>query len=111
MAENASAVLKGRPIDLGIRKMSRERVALLARQMLDAMVRTRSITFLKDREVVKQSIAHALADEFKREEEREENVRRRISALRKPPARTSREYEELFRKLMEEEYVREGLDS
>jgi hypothetical protein len=31
--------------------------------------------------------------------------------MRKPPARTSREYEELFRSLMEEEYLREGLDS
>jgi len=71
----------------------------------------RSVTLLKDREVVRQSIAHALADEFKREEEREENVRRRISSMRRPPARTSREYEELFRNLMEEEYLREGLDT
>jgi hypothetical protein len=61
--------------------------------------------------VVRQSIAHALADEFKREEEREENVRRRISSMRRPPARVSREYEELFRSFMEEEYLREGLDS
>jgi len=94
-----------------MRKISRERVVQLARDLLDAMVRMRSVTLLKDREVVRQSIAHALADEFKREEEREENVRRRISALRRPPARTSREYEELFRNLMEEEYLREGLDT
>jgi hypothetical protein len=94
-----------------MRKISRERVTQLARELLDAMLRTRSVAMLKDREVVRQSIAHALADEFKREEEREENVRRRISAIRKPPARNSREYEELFRTLMEEEYLREGLDS
>lgn len=94
-----------------MRKISRERVVQLARELLDAMLRTKSVTLLKDREVVRQSIAHALADEFKREEEREENVRKKISSMRKPPARTSREYEELFRSLMEEEYLREGLDS
>ena len=94
-----------------MRKISRERVTQLARELLDAMLRTRSVALLKDREVVRQSIAHALADEFKREEEREENVRRRIATIRRPPARNSREYEELFRSLMEEEYLREGLDS
>jgi len=94
-----------------MRKISRERVVQLARELLDAMIRTKSVTLLKDREVVRQSIAHALADEFKREDEREDNVRRRISSMRKPPARTSKEYEELFRSLMEEEYLREGLDS
>ena len=91
--------------------MSRERVNQLARDLLDAMTRTHSVVLLKDREVVRQSIAHALADEFKREEEREENVRRRISSIKKGPSQGSREYEQLFLKLMEEEYLREGLDS
>jgi hypothetical protein len=66
---------------------------------------------LKEREVVRQSIAHALADELKREEEREENVRRRLASMRKGPKPGTREYEELFRKYMEEEYLREGLDT
>ena len=92
-------------------KMSRERVNQLARDLLEAMTRTKSVTLLKDREVVRQSIAHALADELKREEEREESVRRRIASMRKRPSTNSREYEELFRKLMEEEYLREGLDT
>ena len=92
-------------------KLSRERVNQLARELLDAMTKAKSVILLKDREVVRQSIAHALGDELKREEEREDNVRRRIGALRKPPARSSREYEQLFRKMMEEEYLREGLDS
>ena len=94
-----------------MRKISRERISQLARDLLDAMVRTRSVTLLKDREAVQQAIASAIADEFRREEEREENVRRRIATMRKPPARTSREYEELFRQYMDEEYLREGLDS
>jgi hypothetical protein len=92
-------------------KISRERVTQLARDLLEAMTRTRSVTLLKEREVVRQSIAHALADELKREEEREENVRRRIAAMKKPPASRSREYETLFAQLMEEEYLREGLDT
>ena len=92
-------------------KMSRERVNQLARDLLDSMTRTHSVILLKDREVVRQSIAHALADEFKREEEREDNVRKRLSSMRKGPAAGSREWEQLFRKLMEEEYLREGLDT
>src|ERR1044072_7415984 len=48
------------------------------RDLLEAMTRTKAVTLLKDREVVRQAIAHALADELKREEEREEAVRRRI---------------------------------
>jgi hypothetical protein len=92
-------------------KMSRERVNQLARELLDSMTRTHSVILLKDREVVRQSIAHALADEFKREEEREENVRKRLSSMRKGPTTGSREWEQLFRKLMEEEYLREGLDT
>jgi hypothetical protein len=91
--------------------MSRERVNQLARDLLDAMTRTHSVILLKERDVVRQSIAHALADEFKREEEREDNVLRRLSAMRKGPAAGSREWEQLFRKFMEEEYLREGLDS
>lgn len=92
-------------------KMSRERVNQLARDLLDAMTRTHSVVLLKERDVVRQSIAHALADEFKREEEREDNVRRKLAVMKNPPAAGSREWELLFRKLMEEEYLREGLDS
>jgi hypothetical protein len=98
-------------VQFGMHTMSRERVTQLARDLLEAMTRTKAVTLLKDREVVRQAIAHALADELKREEEREEAVRRRISSMRKKPAQNSREYEELFRKLMEEEYLREGLDT
>jgi len=92
-------------------KISRERVTQLARELLEAMTRTKSVMLLKDREVVRQSIAHALADELKREEEREDNVRRRLASMKKGPLPGTREYETLFRKLMEEEYLREGLDT
>src|SRR6266516_1873473 len=98
-------------VQFGMHTMSRERVTQLARDLLEAMTRTKAVTLLKDREVVRQAIAHALADELKREEEREEAVRRRISSMRKKPPAGTREYEELFRKLMEEEYLREGLDT
>ncbi len=93
-----------------MQKISRERVNHLARELLEAMTKTKSVILLKDRDVVRQSIAHALGDELRREEEREENVRRRIAAIKKGPEPASREYEQLFRKMMEEEYLREGLD-
>ena len=89
-------------------KLSRERVEQLARELVDAMARSRAVMFLKDRDSVRQAIAHALADELRREEEREETVRKRIAAMRKAPPRGSEEWEQLFRSLMNEEYVREG---
>ena len=61
-------------VQFGMHTMSRERVTQLARDLLEAMTRTKAVTLLKDREVVRQAIAHALADELKREEEREEAV-------------------------------------
>ena len=39
-------------------KISRERVNQLARELLDAMTRTKSVILLKDREVVRQSELH-----------------------------------------------------
>jgi hypothetical protein len=89
-------------------KLSRERVDKLARDLAEAMSRSRAVVFLKDREAVRQAIAYALADELRREEEREENVRKRIGAMRKAPPRGSVEWEKLFRSLMNEEYVREA---
>ncbi|HEX9982813.1 MAG TPA: DUF507 family protein [Thermoanaerobaculia bacterium] len=92
-------------------RMSRERVNQLARELLDALMRTKNVTLLKDREVVRQSIAHALAEELRREEEREETVRRRLATMRDKPREGTREWEQLFRRLIEEEYLREGLDN
>ncbi len=65
-----------------MRPVSRERVNRLAHDLLDAMLRARSVTLLKQREVVLQAIAHALADEIKREEEREDTVVHRLAAMK-----------------------------
>ena len=92
-------------------KMSRERVERLARELVEAMTASKAVVLLKGRDNVQQSIAYALAEEFKREEEREEVVRKRIASIRKAPPRNSPAWEDLFRQLMEEEYLREGLDS
>ena len=90
---------------------SRDRLNQLARDILDALSRSRAVVLLKEREVVRQAIAHAVADELRREEEREESAMRRISAIRRGPRRNTPEWEELFRKFVEEEYLREGLDT
>ena len=89
---------------------SRERLAALARQIVDALSRSRAVVLLKERDGVQQAIAQALADELRREEEREESARRRLAAMKPGPKPQSREWEELFRKFVEEEYLREGLD-
>jgi hypothetical protein len=90
---------------------SRDRLAVLARQIVDALARSHALVLLKDREAVRQAVAQALGDELRREEEREEAARRRIAAMKGAPRPRSREWEELFRKIVEEEYLREGLDS
>ena len=88
-------------------KMSRERVERLARELLETITASRAFVLLKSRDAVQQAIAQALAEELEREEEREEAVRKRIASMRKAPARKSSEWEGLFHKLMEEEYLRE----
>lgn len=90
---------------------SRDRLTVLARELLDALARSRSVIFLKDREVVRQAIGQALSDELRSEEERHDRVRKRISSMRGAPKSGTPEYEELFRRFVEEEYLREGLDS
>lgn len=90
---------------------SRDRLAALARQIVDALSRSRAVILLKDREAVRQAVAQALADELRREEERDETARKRIASMRGAPRPRTKEWEELFRKFVEEEYLREGLDS
>jgi len=99
------------PYNFSMVRPSRERLLQLARDLLDAMTRSRAVTMLKDREVVRQAIAHALGEELRREEEREESVLKRIAQMRGIPKRGTPEWEQLFRKLMEEEYLRDGLDT
>jgi hypothetical protein len=89
---------------------SRERIQQLARELLDALSRSRAVTFLKDRDAVLQAIVHALTDELRREEERGDAARRRIGMLRNPPPKGTPEYETLLLKLVEEEYLREGVE-
>lgn len=90
---------------------SRDRLNHLARELVDALARSRAVILLKEREAVRQAVAQSLADELRREEEREEIARKRIAALRGAPKPKTREWEELFRKFVEEELLREGLDS
>jgi hypothetical protein len=89
---------------------SRERIQQLARELLDALARSGAVTFLKDRDAVLQAIVHAVTDELRREEERDDAARRRIGMLRNPPTKGTPAYEELLLKLIEEEYLREGLE-
>lgn len=90
---------------------SRDRLNQLGRDLVDALARSRAVVLLKDREAVQLAASQALADELRREEEREASARKRINALRRAPRPNTAEYEELFRKFVEEEYLREGLDT
>lgn len=67
--------------------------------------------FLKERAAVVQALAQAITEEFRHQEQREENALKRIGAMNDAPPRDSKEWRELFRRLVEEEFLREGLDS
>jgi hypothetical protein len=90
---------------------TRDRLEQLARDLVDALARSGAVVLLKDREVVRQAVAQALAEELRREEEREDIARKRIAALSGAPKARTKEWEALFRKFVEEELLREGLDS
>jgi hypothetical protein len=91
---------------------SRDRLNELARELVDAVSRSRAVILLKDREAIRQAVAQALADELTRQEVREETARKRIAALKRGgPKPQTPEWEALFRKFVDEEYLREGLDS
>ena len=92
-------------------KPSRERIAQIARLIVDEMSRSENVKLLKEREAVRQSVVHALVDELKQDEERQANVLQRLGALGDAPERGSREWDQLFRKLLDEEYERTGFDT
>jgi hypothetical protein len=90
---------------------SRDRLNELAREIVDAVSRSRAVILLKDREAVRQAVAQALTDELSRQELREDTARKRIAAMKRAPKEHTPEWEALFRKFVDEEYLREGLDS
>ena len=92
-------------------KPSRDRIANIARLLLEEMQRHESVRLLKDREAVRQAIIHALTDELKQDEERHTHVSAKLAALPDAPAAGSKEWDEVFRKMMDEEYDRAGFDS
>jgi hypothetical protein len=92
-------------------KMSRERVQHLARLLVDLMDRSSSVRLLKDRELVRQSVIHALLEEIKQDEERHAHVRQKLLATLSAPAPGSREWDQAFRKLLDEEYDKQGFDA
>lgn len=91
---------------------SRDRLNELAREIVSAVSRSRAVILLRDAEVVRQAVAQALADELSRQEAREEAARKRIAAMKNGgPKPHTAEWDALFRKFVDEEYLREGLDS
>jgi hypothetical protein len=89
---------------------SRERLLRLAREIVSLFARSRTVVLLKSREAVEEAVCLALSEELQRQGEREENAHRRISRLRGAPKPETREWHELFRRLIEEEILRESLD-
>jgi hypothetical protein len=93
-----------------MQKLSRDRIATLARTLVDAMSRHDSVRLLKDREAVRQSIIHALMEELKHDEERAAHALRRLSLVKPSPMTGSPEWVALFDRFMEEEYEKQGFD-
>lgn len=75
------------------------------------MDRNDAVRLLKDREVVRQSIIHALIEEMKQDEERHAHVRQRLLFSKPAPVPGTRDWEQAFRKLLDEEYEKQGFDT
>ena len=90
---------------------SREGLEQLASDLVDALARSRAVVLLKERDAVRHAVGQALTEELRREEECRESARRRITSTKGAPRPNTKEWEELFRQYVEEEYLREGLDS
>lgn len=89
---------------------SKERLLSLSREIVSLFSRSRSVVLLKTPEAAEQAICQALSEELQRQVQREENARKRIARLRGAPRPQSKEWHVLFRRLIEEEILRESLD-
>jgi hypothetical protein len=94
-----------------MQRVSRERQTQLARAIVDEMGRDRSIRLLKDREAIRQSVLHALGEELKRDEERSSAAERRLLEADPGLEIGSPEWEELFERMLSEEYDRHATES
>ncbi|MHB0968247.1 MAG: DUF507 family protein [Thermoanaerobaculia bacterium] len=94
-----------------MQRVSRERQTQLARAIVDEMGRDRSIRLLKDREAIRQSVLHALGEELKRDEERTAAAERRLLDADPRLEIGSAEWDELFERMLSEEYDRHATES
>lgn len=89
-------------------KLSKERIQHLAKLVCDQLTRNPSVKFLKDRETVKQSVIHALADRVRHDEERHLRVEAKLNEA--GVRRGSRKWEEDYRRLVEEDWANDSFD-
>lgn len=87
-------------------RASRERIALLARQVVDELARSPEANLLRDRESLRQSVIQVLQEELRHDEDRCAAVMTRITEMEGAPKRGSREWSSLWQKLLDEEYER-----
>lgn len=88
-----------------MQKPSKERIATIARLLLDEIEQTDSVELLKDRDAVRQALVSALADELRHEEERQQLAAQRLPA---ELSSGSKEWESALRRLLDDEYIRGG---
>jgi hypothetical protein len=93
-----------------IYRFSRERAAHLATLLTEEMQRQPLVRFVRDAENIRQSILHALFEEMRHDEERQAAVLQKMRDFSDTPAIGSKEWDALFRRLLDDEYERHGFD-
>lgn len=83
-------------------KITKERANALARAILDELSGSNTLHLLRDPDAVRQAISHALFDEFRRDQDLQIAVRDRIAAMKNGPSPNSKEWDALFRKIVDE---------
>lgn len=89
---------------------SRDRITTLARQIVDELARSSEVHLLRDRESLRQSVIQVLQEEFRRDEDRVSAVLARLDGMDGVPRRGSAEWNQLWQKLLDEEYERTRFD-
>lgn len=90
---------------------SRERIALLARQIVDELARDENTHLLRDRDTLRQSVIQALTEELRHDEIRVMAVEARLAALADAPRRGTKEWQALWQKMLDDEYERTRFES
>lgn len=90
-------------------RLSREKIVQLSHRVTEHLVSSDDVTFVEDRDTIRQEIVQILQALLREEEKVDADVRRKISSQKKEIPEGSSEWDILYRKYYAEELKRMGV--